>query len=520
VLYNPTVQLEKGVRTVYGGGYLFLQSICSQLGIPKIVKQITERGNFDYDLGAILSRLIYGRILSPTSKKATFEFSKTLIEKPNFEAHQIYRALQTLTAESDFIQTELYKNSKEAFGRRDKILYYDCTNFFFEIECEDEFRRYGHSKQHQPAPLVQMGLFMDASGMPLAFCMTPGNTNEQITMTPLETTILKDFRLSKFIVCTDAGLSSGPNKKFNTQGERQFITTQSIKMLKDYLRKWALDGDGWHAYGSDKVFNLDKLGELVASEDTDETTRQMIFNKTFYKERMVKETIEVDGVKEPFCQRLIVTFSFKYKNYQRKIRQGQIDRALHAIQTNSNNLKKCSQNDYRRFVKKTAVTKEGEIAGTDVYGINEEVIEKEELYDGFYGLVTSLDDGDIEGVLRVNSNRWQIEECFRIMKSEFKARPVYLSREDRIKAHFLTCFIALLVYRILESKLGSDYTCEQIIDTLRSFDFKEIRGEGFEPLYTRTDLTDSLHDAIGFRTDFEIVTTQAMKKIIQQTKKS
>jgi transposase len=517
VPYNPNAQIDKDVRTVFGGGYLFLQAICSQLGLFEIAGEITKRSNFDYDLGAILSRLVYGRILYPASKRATAEFSKTLIEKPAFEAHQVYRALEVLAAGSDFIQAGLYKNSKKATQRKDKILYYDCTNFFFEIECEDEFRSYGHSKQHQPLPLVQMGLFMDAGGMPLAFSMTPGNTNEQITMTPLEQTILDDFELSKFIVCTDAGLSSATNKKFNTQGERQFVTTQSIKKLKGFLKRWALDTSGWRTHGSDRPFDLSELGELLKKEDTDEDTRRAIYNKTFYKERMTNDIPQ--GDKEPFEQRLIVTFSFKYKNYQQKIRQGQIDRAVNAINTNSSRLDKHNQNDYRRFIKKVVVTGDGEVADKESFSIDEGVIAKEAPYDGFYGLVTGLDADDIEGILKVSANRWQIEECFRIMKSEFKARPVYLSREDRIKAHFLTCFIALLVYRVLEVKLDNEYTCEQIIDTLRSFDFKEIRGEGYEPLYMRTDLTDSLHDAFGFRTDFEIVTTKKMREIFRQTKK-
>jgi transposase len=517
VPYNPNAQIDKDIRKVFGGGYLFLQAICSQLGLFEIAGEIAGRSNFDYDLGTILSRLVYGRILYPASKKATAEFSKTLIEKPTFETHQVYRALEVLATESDFIQAELYKNSKRAIDRKDKILYYDCTNFFFEIECEDEFRCYGHSKQHQPLPLVQMGLFMDAGGMPLAFSMNPGNTNEQITMTPLEQKILDDFKLSKFIVCTDGGLSSITNKKFNSQGERQFVTTQSIKKLKGYLRRWALDVSGWHVHGTDKTFDLSKLDELLKSEDTDENTRKAIFNKTFYKERMTNDI--PSGDKEPFEQRLIVTFSFKYRSYQQKIRQGQIERAKVAIDTNSGSLSKKNQNDYRRFVKKTAITKDGEVADKEAFSIDDGVIAKEALYDGFYGLVTGLDADDIEGILKINAERWQIEECFRIMKSEFKARPVYLSRKDRIRAHFLTCFIALLVYRILEVKLDGKYTCEQIIDTLRCFDFKEIRGEGYEPLYMRTDLTDSLHDAFGFRTDFEIVTSKKMKEIFRQTKK-
>lgn len=516
VSYNPCAIIEMGIRTCYNGGYLFLQDIYHKLGIHKMCREISERYNFDYDLHSILSRLVYGRVIHPASKIATVDFADTLIEKRNFDLHQVYRSLDVLYRESEFIQAELYKNSKKLIGRKDKILYYDCTNFFFEIEQEDELRRYGKSKEHRPNPIVQMGLFMDAEGIPLAFTINPGSTNEQKTLVPLEQTIIEDFKLSKFIVCTDAGLSSAANRIFNSQKERQFITTQSVKQLKAHLKKWALDKQGWKISGSDKAFDLDEIDALLSSDETTEERKRAITERTFYKSRLIKE--KVAGQDEPLEQRLIVTFSFKYRSYQQSVRQGQIDRALRAIETDPKALEKRNQNDYRRFVAKTAITDAGEIAEKTIYKIDEDVIAKEACYDGYYALATSLDGEDIESILKVNANRWQIEECFRIMKSEFEARPAYLTRQERICAHFLTCFIALLVYRILEKKLEGEYTCSQIIDTLKHMDFEEVSGEGYRPLYVRTSLTDSLHEKFGFRTDYEILPDKTMKKIIRTTK--
>lgn len=501
IRYRPSRLLESGRQRRYSGGYVFLQRLYHELKLDSICDEMKERSGFEYDLDAILSRLIYGRVLSPSSKRATFEFSKPLLEPPVFEQHQVYRALEVLAAESDAIQAALYKNSLALAKRKDTILYYDCTNFFFEIEEEEGLRRYGHSKEHRPNPIVQMGLFMDAGGVPLAFRLTPGSANEQVTLRPLEKTILKDFELSRFIVCTDAGLSSKANREFNTQGGRSFVTAQSVKTLPEHLKKWALKDGGWRVLGLPGEFKLSEAGE------------ERFYERVFYKQRQIKDE---DG----FEQRLIVTFSFKYRRYQSRIRENQVIRAERAVAKGPRAVAGRGQNDPRRLIETVAVTKDGEIAEKSVSALDLSRIAKEAETDGFYAVATNLEDsGDIAGILKVNAGRWQIEECFRILKSEFRARPVYLSRDERIKAHFLTCFIALLVYRLLEQRLGGRHTCDEIIDTLRSMDFLEAPGEGYIPLYTRTALTDDLHEAFGFRTDYEIVTNQRMRRILEKSKK-
>ena len=508
IKYSPSKLINKGERRSFNGGYLFLQKIYHELKLDKICKEICRKYKFNFDLDSILSRLIYGRVIFPSSKLATYELSKKFIEQPNFDLHQICRALEFLAKETDFIQSSLYENSVKISKRNTSILFYDCTNYFFEIEQGDGKKQYGPSKEHRPNPIIQMGLFMDGDGIPLAFSINRGNMNEQLTLKPLEKKIISDFELSKFIVCTDAGLASEDNRKFNDKDSRAFITTQSIKKLKEHLRKWALAPDGWKLPGNEKNYDISKLDEMIDKATPEDKAK--IRAKVFFKERWIKEN--------GFEQRLIVTYSIKYRDYQRKIRNSQIERAQKVIDTNPTKIKKCNANDYKRFIHKTSCTPDGEVAEKEIYSIDSTLIEKEEAFDGFYGVCTNLED-DVSEIIRVNHRRWEIEECFRIMKSEFKARPVYLSNDDRIESHFTTCFISLIIYRLLEKRLNEEFTCHEIISELRDMNFKEIKGEGYEPLYTRTDFTDALHEAFDFRTDYQIVTTSKLKKIFKDTKR-
>ena len=515
VPFLPETTIELGEQNSFNIGYLFLQQIYYQLRIPSICRRIAKRNAFAYDLDAVLSRLVYGRILFPSSKRSCLELSPKLYEQPQFEIQHVYRALSVLAKEMDFVQAELYKNSKEVAKRSDGVLYYDCTNYFFETESEEGLKQYGCSKEHRPSPIVGMGLFMDRSGLPLAFSLMPGNQNEQLSLQPLEKKIMRDFGMSKFVVCTDSGLSSEANRKFNNWGNRCFITTQSIKKMKKSLRDWALDTEGWHLPGSKDTHSIKDL------EDTSENR-----SKIFYKQRYVEGYDEERDIE--FNQTLIVTFSLKYRLYQRRVREGQIERAMEMVNTPSK-ADRTRPNDARRFVKKTDVTKDGEIASIKAYSLDHAAIEKEERFDGFYAVCTNLDD-DPEIIVDVNRGRWEIEESFRIMKTDFEARPVYLKRDDRIAAHFLTCFIALLIYRILEmrlnegctnepgTKLHRRYTSTSIIRTLREMDMTRIGNEGYIPSYRRTELTDAIHEISGFRTDFQLSTQKSMQGFCRRSK--
>lgn len=500
VEFSQAACIPKKELRSFSVGYLFLQSIFSQLRFDKICRSIKKRHKFKYDLHAIFTDLIYARILSPSSKLSSYDFCKTLLEPPKYNLFDVYRALSVIAEESDCIQSELYKNSNFIHPRNKKILYYDCTNYYFEIEEDDDLRRYGKSKEHRPNPIVTMGLFMDADGIPLAFDIFPGNKNEQTTLKPLESKILQDFDCSEFIFCSDAGLGSANNRRFNTLGNRAYIITHSLKKMKKEDRDIALNPEQFRKLGSDRFIDLRTLDEK--EED--------VFNSIYYK--------EIPVVTGNMDENLIITYSPKYKAYQRKIRSRQIERAKKIIETPGRKHKGKNQNDPMRFVKKTSVTPDGEIAEKKVYDIDLEQIKKEEMYDGFYAVITNL-EGDIREIININKQRWEIEENFRIMKTDFEARPVYVRREDRIKAHFMTCYISLLLYRLLERKLGNTYTSNQIIETLRSMNMTLLNtASGYIPSYTRTELTDDLHKTFGFRTDYEFITKASMRNIIKQTK--
>lgn len=500
IALNPNIPIKKDQHNTFNCGYLFLQSIYYSLHLDNICRNIKNRHDYEYDLNAILADLIYALFFNPTSKLSSFKYCHSLLEQPTYHLHDIYRALTVLAEESDYIQAELYRNSNYIHKRNTRVLYYDCTNYYFEIEQERGDAKYGKNKENRPNPIVGMGLFMDADGFPLSFDLFPGNQNEQLTLKDHEHKVINDFQCSQFVYCSDSGLGSKKNRLLNTTGGRAYVITQSLKKLKKDVRETALSTSQYRKIGSNKFIDLNDLDE----EDPE------VFNSIYYK--------EVPYDSNELSETLIVTYSPKYRKYQASIRQNQIQRAQKMI-TDSGKPKKNRKNpnDPARFLKKQSFTDNGELAEDEIWQINQEVIEKEAMYDGFYAVVTNLDD-DVQDIIAINKRRWQIEECFRILKSDFDARPVYLRDDDRIKAHFLICFMALLFFRILENKLEYKYTADQIVGTMKKMNLTLLEGYGYIPSYTRTDITDDLHKLFGFRTDYQITKKQKMRNIIHQTK--
>ena len=494
--FHADRQMDPDVRKLYVGGYLYPQYFYYALQLDKICLKIKRKYKYEYDLNAILSDLIYNRILNPCSKLSAYKAAQSYLEAPTYELHDVYRALSVLAEESDFIQSEVFKCSKIFGKRNDRILYYDCSNFYFEIEQEDGNKKYGKSKEHRPNPIVQMGLFIDGDGIPLAFSIFGGNQNEQKSLKPLESKILQQFGHDKFIYCSDAGLGSTDNRKFNHLGERAFIVTQSIKKLDAENKELALSKDGFKRLSDNKKVSA----AAIQANDSDEL---------YYK--------EIPYISGNIDQLLIITYSPKYAAYQKAIREAQVQRAEAMIKKGTLIKNRKNPNDPARFIGKDACTKEGEVADIHYY-LDEDKVAEEARYDGLYAVCTDLIDDDVKEILKVSEGRWQIEECFRIMKTDFSARPVYIRRDDRIEAHFLTCFLALLVYRLLEKQLESKYTCEEILDKLKSINFADIKGQGYMPTYVRDELTDALHKICGFRTDYEFITKSDMRTIEKQSK--
>ena len=500
VSFSPLARIPLEEDRLFNAGYLFLQQLCSELRLDNICRNIRNRHRFTYDLHAVLTDLIYSRILSPSSKLSSYSYCQSLLEPPKYSLQNLYRSLSVLAEEADYIQEELYKNSNFVHPRNSKILYYDCTNYYFEIEAEDGIKKYGKSKEHRPNPIVTMWLFMDADGIPLAFDLFPGNQNEQLTLKPLETKVIRDFNCSEFIFCSDAGLGSLNNRFLNNFGNRAYVITYSLKKMKKEERELALNPTQFKVPGSGKLIDLRTLDESDPE----------VYNTVYYKEYPL--------VSGDMDETVIITYSPKYKAYQKKIREHQIERAIKIMQSPSKARKGKNPNDPARFIQKTSVTDDGEIAQRSLYELDEERIMEEAMYDGFYAVVTNLED-DVREIISINKRRWEIEENFRIMKSEFEARPVFVRREDRIKAHFLTCYISLMVYHLLEKKLGEEYTCNQILETLRNMNVTLLsKDSGYIPSYKRTKLTDALHSVFGFRTDYEFISKATMRTIIKETK--
>lgn len=505
--YSPTDLIRKGEQRSYNGGYLFLQKIYYELGLDYVCKKLEKKHRNRFDLNGILSRLLYTRLLYPGPKLSSLEDSRKFFEQPGEDIHQVYRALSLLATEFNEVQAEVYRRSLRLGKHETSVVYYDLTNYFFEWEEEGGIVQYGHSKEGRPLPIVQMGLFVDREGFPLAMCVEPGNTAETLTLKPMEEMLQEKFGLSKMIVCTDAGLSSYENRKNDAVSNRSFITVQSVRKMNRKLQEWSLGASGWYVQDSEEVFDLT------------EVDAEKYYDTLFYKERWDQVKMQTGEILE---MRYIVTFSFKYRDYLSYVRNRQIDRALVLLESGkANTERKKSPNDAKWFIKTEYCTEDGELAQVKNFSLNQEMIDQEARFDGFYCICTDL-EGPADEIIRLNSGRWVVENDFRITKTDMDARPVYLKRDDRIKAHFLTCFLALLIYKYLEKKInrgGMHFTTREILGTLRDMNFLSVDGEGYIPTYERTDLTNYLHGSAGFRTDTQIITKKKMRGIIASTKK-
>ena len=518
--------IPKNKINKFNVGYLFLKDIYYSLKLDKIVKDITEKHKFEFDLNEVLCNLVFSRIIYPSSKLKTYELSKNFIETPKYNLENLYRGLTYLNSDLDYIQKQLYNNSKSVIDRNTKIMYFDCTNYYFDINEETELQKYGHGKDGKAKPLVGMGLFMDGNGLPIAMNIFPGSDSETKQLIPLQKQIANDFDLEdkKTIICTDAAMCTDEIKQFNIKDGRSFVITQSIKKLKQIYKDEIFKDDNWRIVGD--LTHIYKLSDILNDKEKSTTHYETVFYKI-----VQTETAHV-------VQDLIVTFQIKYRDYLRNVRNGQIERARKKISsTNKGDKIKLSNNpnDYRRLIKEDVEVMESKKKSNNEknsnslnesskkekysysYSIDEDIIKEEEKYDGYYGITTNL-NGDISEILAISKNRWEIEESFRILKTDFDSGTIHLSRKDRIKAHFLTCFISLLIYRILENKLDYKYTHNQIIEKLREMEVYEEKGSGYSPAYVRTDLTDDLHEIFGFRTDYEIISYKDFEKIFRQVK--
>ena len=512
--------------TQVNSGYFFLQYIMGQLKLKEFFGKITEDRKMTYSCYDINRFLTYARVLDPRSKYGTWDRLESYYEKPDFSYQHIIRFMDVLAEHYDEYLEWLYHHSSNVTERKTSVLYYDCTNFYFETEKPDEdyidpvtgeimtgLRQYGYSKEHRPNPIVEMGLFMDQKGIPVSMCLHSGNTNEQLTAIPLEREIVRTLEGAEFIYCADAGLGSYNIRKFNSLGGRAFIVTQSIKKLSDNLKEAIFEGGDYKLLSDNRPVRLSDMKEFDRNKEENlplyndfaykvieapHVVDLGLYEEKRYKNGKVKR-VKATGTLE---QRLIVTFSRKMMEYQRAVRSRQVERAKKMLEAGDPEEIKKGSNDVKRFMKRIVHTKKGEEASV-TYVLDENKIAEEEKYDGFYCVATNLNDAPKE-ILSISKKRYMIEDCFRIMKTNLSGRPVNHRNPERIRAHFLICYTALLVYRLLEVRLddqGTHVTTDDLIETLKNMNVVNVHDVEFMALYEGSKALNALVEMTGMILD-------------------
>ncbi len=527
---SPTQRIKYGEQHLYNAGDLLLLPLYNQLGLQQICESIKRDSRVRYNLNEILEALVVLRILCPCSKKSVMDLNQKRIRKATFALEDVYRSLSLLSSHIEGMQVAVWRNSQKVMKRNTRVIYYDCTNYYFEIEDNDRdyvdrdtgevvigLRKRGKSKENRPNPIVQMGLLMDEDGIPLSFIIFPGNESEQPSLQQIERAVTEKFGLNEFIVSTDAGLSSEDNRRYNMVAGRDYITVQSLPSLPKADQNMALDPRGWRV-----AFRASTLAPI----DSDDPDRE-IFNLNeidleaerhtrFYKEIIVNKRLEGRADTER-AERIIVTYSHDFALYLRHKREERLRQAQKIVK-NKQTKSRQSQQDPRRYVETTYITKGGEQANHISMSINEEAVENEARFDGFYAYGTSLDDHAAD-VLRARSFHHEIEHLFRTTKTFLDARPVYLQRQDRIRSHFLVCFLAMVILKMLQKQLNMpDVSIDELINTLRSFEFDYFEGIGYRPLFKRNQITDRLQEINGMTIDNQLIETKTMNKLYRNIK--
>lgn len=515
-------------------GYLYLKDIYAKLNLSDFFKSVSSDRKITYDCNKICQLLTYARILDPASKYGTYDKLDTYYEKPQVEYQHMIRFLDILDRNSDKYLKHLFDNSENIVKRDTSVMYYDCTNYFFETEKPDEeivdevtgeiilgLRQFGISKENKTSPIVEMGLIMDSRGIPISMCIHPGNTNEQLTAIPLEKEVIRMTGNKKFIYCADAGLGSYNIRKFNDMGGRAYIVTQSVKKLGQEIKNIVFNDSNYHLLSNDDAITLKEMRTF----DKKDANNLSLYNDFAYKvipantamdTGLYEEKVYKNGrtkkvkTKGTLHQYIIVTFSRKMMEYQRTIRERQLERAKKLLRLKDPEKIKKGPNDIRRFLKNTS-------SDTANYVLDMDKIHEEEKYDGFYAVATNLDDS-AKDILAVAQNRYKIEDCFRIMKTNFDARPVFLRKPERIRAHFLICYTALLIYRLMECKLDDNLThvtTSNLIKTLRNMNVVNMDDMYYKSIYSGSQALDALERCFELQLNRKYYRPSDLNKIVK-----
>ena len=525
-------------------GYLYLQQLYHELELGSFFGQISADTKITFNPNTVNRFMTFARILEPDSKLGTLEHLGHYYEKPSFSYNHIMRTMDLMAAHYDEYLTHLFNKSQNIIKRDTSVCYYDCSNYYFEIESPDDdyvdeitgeiikgFRKYGMSKQHQPAPLVEMGLFMDSDGIPLTMCLTSGSDNEQTTAIPLEKKLTAMLKGKKLIYCADAGLGSLNIRNFNSMGGRAFIVTQSIKKLSDTLKAAVFNDTNYKLLSSDQAVSITDFKTFDKSVPDNKglyndkaykiITADKALDLGFYEEKKLKNgKIRKVKSKAVVHQKVIITFSRKMMEYQRFIRNRQIERAKVLLKNLDPETYKKGPNDVTRFIKRNSTTKSGEKA-IDCYILNQSIIDEEEKYDGYYAVATNLDDS-AKNIIEISSKRYKIEDCFRVMKTNFGARPVFHQTREHITAHFMICYTALLIFRLLEKKLDMNkthFTVGNIIETLQNMEVVNLEDICYMSTYTCSQVCTALNAIFDLRLDKKYYQPKELNKKIKEISK-
>ena len=534
---NATVSSSRQLNI----GYFFLQQLYHDLEISSFFDAATADSKITFDPNLVNRFLTCARILHPDSKLGTYRHLADFYEQPRFDYMHIMRTMDIMEEHYDEYITHLFEKSRNIVRRDTSVCFYDCSNYYFETETEDDdyvdevtgetvrgLRKYGPSKEHRPNPVVEMGLFMDRDGIPLSMCITSGSDNEQTTAIPLEKKLTQMFRGKKFIYCADAGLGSLNIRNFNSMGGRAFIVTQSVKKLSDTLKEAVFNDYGYRLLSSDLPVTIQ---DMKAFDRFDKRNKELYNDRAYkilpadkafdlgiYEEKILKNgRVRMVKSKATVKQKVIITFSRKMMEYQRRIRNRQVKRAEKMLATLDPDTYKKGPHDVTRFIKRTSSTKSGEEV-TDLYELDRSVIEEEEKYDGYYAVATNLDD-PAKTIIEISSNRYKIEDCFRVMKTNLSARPVYHQKPQRIVAHFMICYTALLVYRLLEAKLdryGTHFTIENIIETLNNMEVANIEDMCYMSTYNNSQVCTALNAVFDLGLDKKYYQPKELNKKIKK----
>ena len=535
---NDSLDLNLDEQTCFNFGYIYPQILLNNLKLKEFLDTIAAQTKITYDFSSIVIDLIISQIIDPRSKRGFYNSPKLYGKEKDYDLQHVYRSLDILAANTDIINAYTYKELKKYKNLNSKIYYYDCTNFYFDTDNCDDFRRMSKSKEGIYAPLVQLGALIDDKGFLVGMLVFNGSKNEQDTLKTVEQKLQKQFSIKNIIICTDAGLNSADNRYFNSQENRKFICTQPLSKLRQHIKNRVKSNSNWKLLnGNDTNLTPEKLCDLYKKAQGKDV--ETYLNTVIYKVINIKENIEIkdelDSNKKKkvkdFEQKLIVSFSLKYMLMQNYYFTKDLNKAKECIEHPSE-FNKNTSHCFKRLVKNIRYNNETGVITSQKLSLNEDKIEKETEFFGYYCVATNLDETPNK-VVSLNKYRWNIEYMFRTMKTNLNAHPLFVNTEEHIKGHLEIVCLAINVLRLLHldmykamgktediGKLDDedpDYewlTLNTILDTLRGMNLTKLNVEEeiFVPSFTRTKLTDALGKTYGIALSKSLIRGKILKK--------